>query len=426
MSEEISEGTGEVIPPACETLDPERLIAEAKEAAETPEREVAEAGPLVDVPLGHRDVAGAIIRHLMGNHRGVAGAMTSMVTARQLYIAAYRDLERRLSTMGEKQQKVIYQTALKDEELKDKEIPADITAEETWELIESFLVDAAAHAGSQEFDERMLKLSLTSAQSWFEEVIKEHMQWADADRKEAVEAWDKARRERPVPIGVKFDQHAEQLLGRERSLVFYGWKPAVLWLLDHIVNHVLTVREEQLFTVLRLLRYATHVNAHKQLIRCPSNMWEDCCKNSTFWERTYAAKIHKQVSDPVDLLIVDDLAWAGKSTSLIGGFEARKAGNAHKHFRSWAKVAGCAIIGGVLMDEKIPPALTGAEWEQLRLFTTLRPVWVEEDEKDEDKYLVHVGRDLATYTVDKGTLTSYEGSSLVLSPSDIKQGKIIV
>jgi hypothetical protein len=369
--------------------------------------------------LSHRDVAGAIIRHLMTAHKAISGSVQVMVAARQLYTMAYRDLERRLANLNPKEREHIFAAIRKDEVFKDQEIPADLTPEETWEIVEGSLVDAAAHAGSQEFDERILKLALGGVEAWYEEVLPDHVRWTAEDRRAAIEAWDKARRERAIPLGVDFDPHAAQLLGRSRSLVFYGWRPAVLWLLDRIANHVISLREDQLFCVLRLMRYAPHVVPSRMLIRVPSNLWEDCCRNSTAWERLYKGRIDRWLSEPVDLLVVDDLAWAGKSTSLIGGQAARKAGNAHKQFRKWANEVGCAIIGGVLTEEQVPPAPTGTEWEQLRLFTTLRPVWVQENEENKDQYLLHVGRDLATFTVDKATMESYGSTrSTIWSPSD--------
>ena len=95
------------------------------------------------------------------------------------------------------------------------------------------------------------------------------------------------------------------------------------------------------------------------------------------------------------------------------------AGNAQKRFRDWATKVGSAIVAAVPLDEKEPISPAGIEWEQLRTFTTLRPVWVQEEG---EKYKIIVGKDASFHFVNKEILDSYTGSSIIVDPSGSKKG----
>lgn len=261
----------------------------------------------------------------------------------------------------------------------------------------------------------------TAVEPWLHDVVKQHIGWEKESQQQAWDAWEKARRERPIPVGVTFrvsgDAHDGQgqdqgdTLLRNNSLVLFGWRPAVLWLLDLMVNNVLLSKEQQLYTVVRLQRQAGKIEPQPRLHRLGGKSWEDCCRSGSSWPKLFQEKILMQLSDPPDLLVVDDLPYAGQSAGLTVGSLARKAGAAHRRLRQWADKAGCGIVGAITSDEKIPPAPFGSDWESLKNYSTLRPVSVEEVG---EKYKIILGKDIATFWVEKSVLDGATGSKLIL------------
>ncbi len=394
----------------------EEIVAEAKSAAAQPENPQATAGPMAEVPVPQREIAAAIMHHLIDKRENIAQTVAAMMASRQLYAVAVRDLELIAAAIPEAERQALFQTALSQLKEPPAELPDPLA---TFELVEEMLIQAAAYGASKPFSDATLFLGLRkTVLPWLEKTVERHNRIAAKEKQVEIEAHEQARRERPVPIGVVHTSEKEPKLYRDRSLVLFGWRPAVLWVLDQMVTGALAARDEQLYTVIRLMTRTTKVEPQAHLLRLGGRDWEDCCKNGTSWPKLFQSRLLTQLSDPPDLLVVDDLAHAGKSTSLLGGSPARMAGNAQKRFRDWCNKIGCALIGGVLIDSQEPVFPASMEWEQLRTFTTLRAVGVTEIGEN---YRITVGRDAAFFTVEKATLDSY-GTGNIIVPTGSAQG----
>lgn len=396
---------------------PVDVVAQAKAEAAKVEKPQTTVGPMAEVAPGQREIAGAITRKLAESNEGVAAVVGTMIASRQLYAMASRDLEVQMGAIKDKDRRKIFDEVVEAMEVKPE---GEFDPLETFDLVEEMLVQSSAYAAAKPFNENILFRGIReTVLPWMVKTVDRHNVEAANQRKEELDAWEEARRERPVPLGVKYDHEGGDTLERTRSLVLYGWRPAVMWVIDQIVTHVLASKGDQLFTVLRLMTHLGKVQARRQLIRVGGKDWEGCCKSSTSWPKVFQAKVLKQLSDPIDLMVIDDLAHAGKSSGIIGGSKPRMAGNAQKRFRDWATKVGSAIVAAVPLDEKEPISPAGIEWEQLRTFTTLRPVWVQEEG---EKYKIIVGKDASFHFVNKEILDSYTGSSIIVDPSGSKKG----
>lgn len=394
----------------------EEVVAEAKAAAAQPENPQATAGPMAEVPVPQREIAAAIMHRLIDSRENIAQTVAAMMASRQLYAVAVRDLELITAGFPEAERLALFQAALS--QLKEPLAePPDPLA--TFELVEEMLIQAAAYGASKPFSDATLYLGLKkTVLPWLEKTVQRHNRLAAKEKQVEIEAYEQARRERPVPIGMVHTEGKEPTLPRDRSLVLFGWRPAVLWVLDQMVTGALAARDDQLYTVIRLMTKATKVTPQAHLLRLGGRDWEDCCKNGTSWPKLFQSRLFPQLSDPPDLLVVDDLAYAGKSTSLLGGSPARMAGNAQKRFRDWCNKIGCALVGGVLFDNQELVSPASMEWEQLRTFTTLRAVSVV---ATGDNYRITLGRDAAFFTVEKAVLDSY-GTGNIIVPTGSTQG----
>ncbi len=391
----------------------EEQVAEIKAKAAESEEPKAAVDPVIEVPNAQRDIASAIMRILVEKRDNFANAVSAMIASRQLYAVAVRELEMITSAISDAERHSLFRKALEALENKPEE-PPDALA--TFELVEEMLIQAAAYGAAKPFEDSTLLTGLKkSVMAWLEKTVERHNRQAAAERREQIEAWEQARRDRHVPVGVVYTSGEGASLDRSRSLILFGWRPAVLWMLDCMVTATLAARDEQVYTVVRLMRQAPKVETQPHLFRLGGKAWHDCCKSGSSWPKLFQSKVLPQLTDPPDLLVVDDLAYAGESTSLLGGSPARMAGNSHRRFREWCNKTGCALLGAVLFDSKEALYPGNVEWEQLRTFTTLRYVGVKEDG---DFYHLTIGRDVSSCTVEKKILDSYGTSSIIVPNSD--------
>jgi len=118
------------------------------------------------------------------------------------------------------------------------------------------------------------------------------------------------------------------------------------------------------------------------------------------------------ISEAPDLLVVDDIAYAGKSAGLLQGTNPRKGGAAHRRFRQWCNDTGCAFLGFLPMDDMdVDFQITDVDWEQLRNYSALRAVQTRDMGEN---YLIKVGENICEFTVDKKTIDDYMPSKIVV------------
>jgi len=307
-------------------------------------------------------------------------------------------------------------TCLKDEF-------ADADAEVAWSLMQEVVLQAALYQASKPFNEAMLLAGMEQTViPWMKEAAEEHNKLDAENRRQEIEEWEKARRERPVPLGIRvFEQAEHPEVPRNKPLVFAGWAPAVRAVLDKIMTTAMTSKDAgQLFCIIRLL---THIDdddpnyrvRQRRLLWLGGKTWEDCTKTNKSWPELFQRKILTGLSEPPDILMCDDLALAGKSHGLVGGTAARKAGHAQKKFMDWCKKAGCLLVGGVGFVDRQPNELetlhSGAEWQQLRDFAILRAITVHDKG---DEYRLEIGKGLDSLTMPKEKLDEGAPSRIII------------
>ncbi len=318
-------------------------------------------------------------------------AVATMIAARQLYVVAYLELQALLA--------------------KEKPEPDAMT--------EDMLVQSAMHEAAKPFDVNTLIGSMvTTVMPWLGDVGDRRNAEDAAVALKEMEENDKLRRAQPLEIGFRVDPELEEpLLPRDRSLVLAGWRPAVVYVLDQIVNSVLASRREGfLATVVRLQKeHVRRGDESVHLIRLGQDRWTGCCNTTTALPRIGQEYIAPQMTHPADLVVCDDLprtvtnAYKGKPVGAV-------AGDAHKRVKDWAKRDGAGVAAGVPFDAKGDVDISGPEWEQLRTFALVRPVRVIEaaDNLDPGKYRILVGRGVHYWEVEKAVLDDYRGSDLII------------
>jgi hypothetical protein len=387
-----------------EELDPKKIVEEAKAEAEKGDAvsqaqtkaaepvEETEAPEEIDKPT--TQLVAELAQRLIAGNKGIQQCVGTMIASRQLYAMAVKDLELQVR---------------------------DLPEEDSHELLEECLIQAAGAQAAKPFDENALYVGFQeTVYPWMIKTVKRHNEEEEREHKQEMDDLENARRARPLPVGINFDPELEDALPRERGLVLVGWEPALRWVMDQMVTNVLATRDrEQLFFVIRLMEAVNKdeeidEKVQRQLFRLGGKFWKNCCKSNKSWPILFQTKILEHLTDPPDLLVCDNLCSA--TENIIGaGRSSRAAGHAHKKFRDWCLKAGCGFLGGVPQESKDPPNLGGPEWEQLRTWSCLRPVWVKDSENQVQSYNVCIGRDTVIATVPKSTLDS-QGSGKIILP----------
>lgn len=284
-------------------------------------------------------------------------------------------------------------------------------------MVEDLLVQAAMYESSKPFDEHVLMQSIVdSVLPLLADIVDEH---SDADRKEAIDeeaVANELRRNTPIPLGFKHaPQQEEPTLTRDRGLVLTGWEPAIMWLIDKIVERTLLAKQPA-FSVVRFMKNPPKGEPNANLIRLARNAWKGCGNDKRkSLPLVMGEFVMDQLTSPPDLLICDSMADA-YTRGFTGRADGASAGDAYRAFSSWCKDACCAFVGGVPTMDKSVPDVRGNDFEQLRTFAHLRSVDVQEeaDGLAEDHYRIVVSHQSAVFDVPKTTLDDYGRSALIL------------
>lgn len=314
--------------------------------------------------------------------------MGSMVAFRQAYAVAYRELQEILAKEGEG----------------------------LHPMVEDLIVQSAMYESSKPFSEHVLMDGMVNTVlPWIADVIDAHTALdAEAERKAKIEA-EEERTKTPIPIGFKHaPQQEEAVLERDRSLVLVGWQSAVLWLLDQIMTHVLLAKKPA-FTIIRFMEFAPKTVGDQRLIRLPQSKWEGCCNSNKELARVMGSHVADQLTYQPDLVMCDNMPKA-YTKGFFGRPGGASAGDANKHFSDWCKKAHCAFIGCVPLDTQEPPDLKAGEYEQLRTFSHLRTVTVQETGENlaDDHVRIAVSDGVAVFDVPKQQLEHYGKPAIIV------------
>lgn len=330
--------------------------------------------------------------------------VASMVGLRRAYAVAYREL---LEAVDVGQLKL-------DEQKQGEEIPKEFG---------DFCIQYAMWLASKPFNEHDMMEGITGTiLPWIANVVDKH---TEADQAEAVAhkaELNEKRRSTNLPVGLKHSPTQEDAtLGRDRALVLVGWKNAVQWLLDEMLSKVL-LDKEHAFQVVRMLTKAPKAEDQSaRLIRLAPSAWSGCANSDRDIDKMVAMFIDPTVGGPVDLMAFDDLSLA-HTAGFVGRSRFAQAGDAHRRLKKWVEKMGAGLVAAVPLDTRELPDMSGSEFEQLKTFAYLRPVYVKDgaDEDKGDHYVVTVGTDATVFYVPKHTLDAY-GSTTLVVPSDALQ-----
>ena len=307
----------------------------------------------------------------------------SMIAFRQCYVVAYRHLQSLL-----------------------------LKEENAHPMTEDYLVQSAMHAAAKPFDTHDLMTGLVeTVLPWIGSVVDLRAAEDVREADEEARAAEKARRERPVAIGMRVDmEDGDETVRRDRSLVLVGWANAVRFVLDQVQTAALVARDKDRTQVVRLQYGKPAAAEDKYLLRLSESAWAGAA-NARNRMAVFAGEfVQDGLAAPPDLMVVDDLP-ATRTADYAGRPPGATAGDAHKVLRWWCDGLGAALVAGVPLRGKDHPDLRAPEYEQLRTFADLRTVRVHENEPGlaEGHYRVRVGTGLFHFDVEKAVLDGYAG-----------------
>lgn len=317
-------------------------------------------------------------RHLLARPEWAA-VVKSMVTFRRAYAVAYRELQ---------------------ELVADERAAGSGAARLLPDMLEDFLIQYAMYQASKPFSEHTLMRDVVEVFRWLATLVDRHNEADASEQVEAVQRADKERRSGAISIGFRHTQYQDvgDALGRERSLVLVGWRPAVRWLLTKAC--VTAATEDCMVVRFAGLEVAGPGDQSARTVTVGVRHWAGCADSNRTLALCMGERVADRLSKPPDLLVVDELHRA-YSLGFVGRPAAAVAGDAHKRLRKWCDTAGAALVGALGLDALAAPDLTAPEYEQLRTFTLLRPVAVT---VEADNYRLTVGAEASTFVVGRQEL----------------------
>lgn len=308
-------------------------------------------------------------------------ALATLIAARQLYAVVYTELQQLLEKEGADQPEWAR--------------PHPLT--------EDLFIQAAMHKASQPFSEHDLFQGMASVvMPYLAEVIDRHTEEDEKTAKLQQEEMEKERRARGIPIGFLVDVTDEQaVIDRQRPLTLVGWSSAVYWVLHEITRTVCQHDDQFVYQVIHFVDGQIRPgDSHARLLRVGRSLWEGCADNRNRMPTVMAVLLDK-LTTPPDLIVCDNLA-AAYTRGFLGRPHSANAGDGNKGISRWCKEAGCALLGGVPLDEEANPDVSHPCYEQLRTFTKLRPVLTEN--LADGKIRIRVGRSTHYWDVDRSEL----------------------
>jgi hypothetical protein len=350
---------------------------------------------------------------LVQNAPAVVEVLGAMITSRQLYAIAYREMERVLSR-GEG---MIVEGGTPDP------VTGTIvggTRRPAHPLTAEMVVQAASGQAAKPFEGQALFETLAErVMPWLGKLVKRDVTQEISDEREAALAAERARMTCPVPIGIAFDPTADAVLQKGQSLILVGYEPAVKYLLDLATTAALAARVEahprkvlcvaRLYGIDQALQDKAGVEPDHESLRLLKVDGANWCGVATS-KKEMAGLVQNHVMGRglgiPDLWVVDDLALAAMKGCRFGGVAPFPAGAAHKAFLPFCKHVGAALLCGMPTPGERPEDLSGPMWESLRAHGTLRPVTVVRSAPDLEpgKARIVVGRDAFTVDVDVAVL----------------------
>ena len=273
------------------------------------------------------------------------------------------------------------------------------------------LVNAAAVQAQQPFEEETLFRGMTETVfPWMKQVVVKHSDAQTAIRKRIREEREQARVSTPIHLGLPFFSETDAVdaykLYRSRPVLFVGQRDVLSWLMQHITAHLLTGDHGSAQTV-RLTGPVVR-SENPRLVTVPEASWNNCANTNNGFQKVYESVIASQLSDPIDLLIVDDLLTAYRGYTQTPRTTA--ANEAQRKFKNWTDAAGALLVGCLPLDRPLrADELNSPEYELLRIHNIVRGV---DAVATESGYTIRAGNQVVA-EITKETLEAHRPSPII-------------
>jgi hypothetical protein len=353
------------------------------------------------------DLVAYVANQLVERNSGFGHLVASMLASRQLYAMCLYELE---WLMGEDFLKSVPAPEGSD-------TPIQLNADEHV-MLKEILINAAAVQAQQPFDEKVLFDGLTKVVfPWAKKVVEKHTTWQNEERKKQVEERERIRIQTPIDIGIRIYSDAEVLkagdptkLIRNSSILFVGETKVINWLSDKLTaNSVADGSGAE--AVVRLARQAPKVN-DPRLICVPADGWKNCAENNTSFQKLYANFVLPQLSNPVDLVVVDNILNTLQGMKFAAFTTV--ANEAQHRLKKWTEAAGALLVSFLPLERQLRDnELNTPEYETLRMHNVLRAVVAEEIAADEKTYRILVGQQEVAVVTEQ-ELDTYQTRTIIL------------
>jgi len=265
-------------------------------------------------------------------------------------------------------------------------------------FLKEVLINSAAIEAQKPFNENdLFQQMATTVFPWMQEIVVKHN---EQERKEQRKGFEEAYLKRiatPVSFGVRFEDAGQDNSGfelnRKQSVCFVGEQKVVHWLLDRISETATGNNEHNVKQVLRLYSSQGKPKVTDDKVwNIPENAWKESAETNNSFMRVYESQALPNLSNPPDLLIVDNLSHASKGLSISS--LTTRANDAQRKFKKWSESVGCLLIGCIVLPRPLKAnELMIPEYETLKMHNLLRGVATEQVDVDgSPHYKVFVGK----------------------------------
>jgi hypothetical protein len=382
--------------------EPEKPVEEST----SPELELPEESKIPE----DMDLVAEMANRLVSDNQEYGRLVASMLASRQLYAMCLYELERLCEETNFKKA-----TKVKDKDNLD--VGAKLT-ESQMLMLKEVLINSAAVQAQQPFEEQHLFTGmLNTVFPWMRDVVTKHNDLQNKLQKEKFEEAEKERIEKDLVLRVPLLQDADEALSRKKPVMLIGERHLLNWLCGHLSESAMQ-EGSNVHQIIRLNASDKAVSTKPGVFELPATAWDKCAASNESFQRVYEQIIGSNLTNPADLLIVDDLfrcveqmLIASVQMSITSGVN-----EAQKRFKRWTEKAGCLLIGCVPLDRKLrDKELNTPEYETLRMHNILKGVASENTTEDGVEYVkIFVGQhEVGRVSADE--LETYKESKIIVN-----------
>jgi|688.fasta_scaffold29027_8 hypothetical protein len=299
---------------------------------------------MTDTPVATQDEAvlmrdmelvAVAANQLAATSKPIVEILNSMIILRQLHTLVLQELDHLFDSEE-------FSTLKLPEALNQPATEIPLTADRKAKLKEVF-VNAAAMKAQDEFEIRRVLFGTDAVLlPKLKEIATRMITAGENQRRSEAEAAEKAR----IETAITFDHIHGCVFKRDRPLLFVGAKQDLQLVLDQLTRDLLV--DHQSFQAVRLGCTAP-VASDPRLVTVPQDAWKHVCESGKAFQRLYETVIGSQLTNPVDVLIVDDLRLTVQAPDF---FSSESVANKSQHrLAKWCREAGCLLVGAAVLRE---------------------------------------------------------------------------